>query len=321
MTDVDVLEVSLVDKAANKRKFLVLKQEGEFDMPNEIVLNVEDGQEDVLKAVATALQTDGFETVLKSLVSGFADKAVLIKAVFADDTKLMDAVIKAEIPEKARGAVVLALKALGDVKADLPETVMKSIAEIGEYKVPEKIVEKIVKAEPKPTYSTIQKNEDGTFNLSGIPEEMRPMVEQLWKANEEAITKSDKLEKTLKAERDERLTRDYVAKAEGFDKLAIEAKTFGPILKSAADKLTAEEFGELERVLRAANTAASKAFQEAGSDEGDDDDDKDTATKKLEKAAVAIAKRDKITEQQAFVKAMDEHPELAKQERDERTAH
>ena len=66
LTDLEVIEVSLVDKAANKRNFLILKNKGDGNM-NELILNVEQGHEEILKAIADALKVDGASDIFKAV--------------------------------------------------------------------------------------------------------------------------------------------------------------------------------------------------------------------------------------------------------------
>jgi len=150
------------------------------------------------------------------------------------------------------------------------------------------------------------------------------MVEELWKANEtnaEAIkkaeAKAEETDKILKAERDERLLKEFVTKADGFKNLSVKSDVFGKILKKISAALSDDENKELDRVLKSADDNITNLFKEYGHDNDNDDDA--SAVAQLEKAAVTIAKRDGITKEVAFVKAMDENPELAKKELAERT--
>ena len=319
LTDLEVFEVSLVDKAANKRTFLILKNEGDLTM-NELILNVDEAHGEILKAVAQALGTEGADAIFKAIVPMVDDAqaVTILKAVLAEDKNLLDAIVKAGVSTKAQAAVKAALQALKAVESEMPEDMMKMLAKAGGFPFPF--------AKPKPgeedktpakkSYD-IKKNADGTLDLSGVPEDVRPMVESLWKANEANEVRSINLEKTLKAERDERVRKEFVAKAAGFTKLSVDPNKFGLVLMKAADSMEEEDYAELERVLRGADAGLVDLFKQLGTDTDSVEDEEDP-TIKLEKAAIAIAKRDGITPQQAFVKAMDENPTLAAQERAQR---
>lgn len=118
------------------------------------------------------------------------------------------------------------------------------------------------KPEPKPV------------DKSELTPEVRALVEKaeadaaVEKSEREKLAKRvEDAEKLAKAERDERLTRDFVAKAETFKALPVEAEKFGPVLKAASESLSKEEFEALETVLKAADEqiAKSELFKEQGS--------------------------------------------------------
>ncbi len=353
LSHIDVGEVSLVDKAANKRKFLVLKNEGENDMP-ELILEVKKGTEDFHKSLAKAINDDDTlvsvienvqkEDVRKSLTLVTEDDSVkaVVKAMEDDAVKstlsevvkstmsmeVISAVAKSDDSidvdvdieikkasdnddkKKLPFAIKAALKALNTAKAELPKNVMDILSKVSG----------ISKAVSN-TLAGIKKNADGSADFSAIPEDMRATVEALWKSNEDANARAEKIEKTLDKERNERLNNAYIEKARSFEHLSMDADKFGPILKSISDKLSTDDFSELERVLKAASEGMEKLFKATGSDGGDDGDNgDDSAYSKLNKKAEEIAKRDSITGEQAFVKALNEYPDLAAQERVERAA-
>lgn len=114
---------------------------------------------------------------------------------------------------------------------------------------------------------------DDKVDLSKADPATRAYIEKMEadrKADRERAEKSEKTanEALAKAQasEDAALTRDFIAKAETFKALPIEAGVFGPVLKSAAAKLTKEENAELERVLKAADAAITETdlFKEQG---------------------------------------------------------
>lgn len=351
LSQIDVGEVSLVDKAANKRKFLILKSKGEEDMP-ELILEVKKGSEDFFKNLAESVIKDDSilkviesvqdENVRKSLdlVTGDDVVKAILKAMEDDTVKAtleivsksktsmgvisaiakdsdIDADVEAAI-NKAEGtgekklniaqAIKAALKALSTAKADLPKDIMDTLAKFSGIK---KAVSGL---------TGIRKNDDGSLDLSDVPENMHATVTALFKSNEEATRKVEETEKVLKAERNERLNAAFIEKAQGYTRLSMDATTFGPILKKMAEDLTNEEFAEVERVLKAASNSLDELFKAKGVDGGSNEDDDNSAYSQLAKKAEVIAKRDGITPQQAFVKALDEYPKLAEQEREEKKA-
>lgn len=341
--DLDVQEVSLVDKAANKRKFLVLKAHGKGATKmetNELILDVEDGFEDIIKAVALSDNPSEAEKQLEEIAKA------------------------AKLSDKGKKACQMALRVLQAVKTDMPKDMMKKLAEMAGYgyappeetkkangasntgygmpaeeeeqqkaKAKAKADEEAMKAKAKAKADEetmkaktedknkikygykLKKNDDGTPDMSDIPEEMRSIVATLWKQNEESIVKAQALENTLSQEREERRTREFVAKAAEFKNLSIKADQFGPIMKKMADKLDEGEFAEVSRLLKSADDSLGVIFKEIGSGMVEDETN---VYSKIEKAAQQIAKRDSITKEQAWVKALDEHPDLAREERLER---
>jgi hypothetical protein len=81
---------------------------------------------------------------------------------------------------------------------------------------------------------------------------------------QELVAKVDALTKALEAEKDARLTAEFVRKAEAFGNLSIEVGKLGTILKRISAAVPAEDYAEVERLLKAANEAASPAFAEVG---------------------------------------------------------
>lgn len=314
LTELKVGEVSLVDKAANKRKFLIMKsEEGGGTMGDLILKGVSDDLAKILKAIAE----DGKYLDILKFAEGNEE---FLGAVIAGDVELMKSILKGD--EK----IVKVFKSsidTGEINVDL---VLEAIAAIGEMSEEDvAAVTKAVGADKKASdFTAIKKDADGNYDLSAVPEEVRPMVAELWKANEEhaeaikkANDRADAQEAVIKKERDERVLKEFVTKADGFKNLSVKADLFGSILKKAAEALTDDEYAELDRVLKSADDSITSLFKEHGHNlEGDDDS---SAIAQLEKAAVVIAKRDGITKEAAFVKALDENPEMAAAERAERT--
>ena len=180
LTDLEVAEVSLVGKPANKRSFLVFKEEegGNSQMP------------DVNERILEILQEELPENIVSQLAEGDLE----------------------QLEEEEMEALRSAVKLLRAYKQELPDNVLETLAELAELKLPEneeimaqddeeKIMAKqMLKAYPEPV-----KKADGSFDLSGVPKEQRAIIEALWKQSE----RSELLEKELKDERDQRLIKEY----------------------------------------------------------------------------------------------------------------
>lgn len=169
------------------------------------------------------------------------------------------------------------------------------------------------------------KKDDGSWDLSAVPEEQRPALElvlkahddevaELRKANEAEQTKADEAIQIAKAERATRETAEYVAKSEGYASLAKTDSEFGGVLYAIAK---AEQDGnlpegtsaKLDTVLAAANEQVEKGdlFTQIGRPGGGSSD----VEKQLEAKADEIRKSDtSLTKEQATEKAYTDNPDL-----------
>ena len=169
------------------------------------------------------------------------------------------------------------------------------------------------------------KKEDGTWDLSAVPEEQRPAFEAVIKAHDDEVTelrkqaeteasKADEAIRIAKEERDARETREYIAKSEGFTHLAKDDTEFGGLLRDIAKAERDETLPEgtlekLEAVLKAANEAVEKGalFAEMGrTGHGST-----SADSKLDAVAKELRDADPtLTEAKAIAKALEMHPDL-----------
>ena len=170
-------------------------------------------------------------------------------------------------------------------------------------------LEKAAKPEDNPAPVDLSKADPAVRALlEKAAADQAAMAERLEKA-EKATEESDKL---AKAERETRLTREFVAKAETFKSLPVEAAKFGPVLKSAAEKLTKEESDELDRVLKAAAAQLTEGllFKEQGQS-GQPAPAADSAIAEVQQKAEQIKKADpKMSDGQALQAAMSSDRDL-----------
>lgn len=175
----------------------------------------------------------------------------ILKAVLEsdlDNEAQIDKVLKAaKLSDKAQGAIKGMVKLAAGFKDELPKDLLKLLGQLAGYEG-----------------GPVTKSE---VDLDALAPEVKAQVEALWKANKEAAEKNAKLEAILKAERDERNTRDFITKAAtDFGSLpGVIAVEFGPVLKAMhdADSKLAES---LEKVLKAASDAikAGELLRQAG---------------------------------------------------------
>ena len=315
----DVQEVSLVDRAANRRKFLVLKQED---------VDMSDKQQPDVAALLEKMDEDTQQLVVKLFGEG------------ADDEAVEEELKKAKLSPKAMAAVRTALRALNAVKDELPGNVMRMLASLGGYSYPgpekaedadadkamhrTKDKDKMKKGEgdaadadgPAPGTKTEEGKPmvkaDGTIDWDAVPENLRPVLKAQMAEQERLAKEAAELKKALAAERERIRKAEFIAKAEKeYAALPGTAEEVGMLLKEADEKLSEGNLALLEKVLKAANEAFEKAMGEAGA--ASSDDTSETATGKLEAIAKELAKKENITFEQAFTKALDMNPELARE--------
>jgi len=109
-----------------------------------------------------------------------------------------------------------------------------------------------------------------------------------------------------KAERDARLDREFLAKAESLSGLAISAADLAPVLKGVGET-SPELLAKVTEVLTAASNAVKESalFTEIGKRGSTE------SAGKVEDIAKALQKADtKLTKEQAFAKALEDNPAL-----------
>lgn len=140
------------------------------------------------------------------------------------------------------------------------------------------------------------------FDLSIVPEELRAKMEAVIKQGEDAIKKARELE-------EEKRLSGFIEKARAeLPHLAAAPEEIGELLKHAEVGLPPEARGFLERLLKSADSALAQAMQPAGASAvgagaaG--------AWDKIEKAAAHLALEAGITRPQAIRKVLEAQPEL-----------
>lgn len=166
----------------------------------------------------------------------------------------------------------------------------------------EAVKAKLAEHAPEETPQEIDKSE--------LPEPVRLALEKAEEERAALAKRADDAEAIVKAERDERLTRDFITKAEGYKALPFKAAEFGPVLKACSEKLEKAEFDEVERVLKAADEqiAAGDLFKTQGRS-GDAPGDDPVA--EVQAKAAEIKKSDSsLSEGQALERALSSDSDL-----------
>jgi chromosome segregation ATPase len=132
-----------------------------------------------------------------------------------------------------------------------------------------------------------------------------PAVRALIEKAEQSAKEASEI---AKAERDARLDREFISKAESMPMLAEDKTEFGTLLRKAHEALGDEDFGKFEQVLKTANEQIAKGnlFSEFGHGGGET-----TISKSVEAAAAEITKAEPtLTREQAIAKAYEANPAL-----------
>lgn len=149
------------------------------------------------------------------------------------------------------------------------------------------------------------------IDKSALPKEVRKQIEAIEKQNEEQKAAIAKMQ-------DEAETREVVSKVRSdYDKLGADEDALVKALKDIRHNAP-ESMETIDKVLKAANEAMEQSLMVDKGADGGDDMDEQSAVVQLEKKAEEISKEEKITKEQAFVKALERFPELAKREVEER---
>ena len=232
LSDLDVFEVSLVNKPANGRAFYMTKSADKESAMDEKILAI-------------------IETP-------------------ASNEAAFDAIIqKEEMSEDAVRAVRAALRLLDAFKDEIPSDTLNGLADAAgmdrheEEVDPEKGYASLGQGDEQDNKSA------DALKSEELPEEIRPAIEALWKSNDEYASRVSELEIILKTERDERLTKaetERISKSYGHVPGADAAKVADLLIdirKATPDPAVAIE--ELLAATEQAMVAKSEgAFEETG---------------------------------------------------------
>lgn len=135
-----------------------------------------------------------------------------------------------------------------------------------------------------------------------------PALRAYIKKNNAAVADAQAI---AKAERDARLDREFLSKAEALPMISEDKTKIAGLLRSIADSLGTERAAEVEGVLKAANEQIAKGnlFASFGTGGGET-----TISKSVDAKADEILKAEPtLTREQAIAKAYDENPALLQQ--------
>jgi len=286
LRELETVEVSLVDKGANKRTFAIKKSEKK--------------EMDVIEAI--------------------------LAAPFEKGDAIMDRLKKAELSEQAVEGIKSAVQILSAFQEEVPANLLKDLMALGGFsKQEEEEDEEKPEAaeEAAPDGETpeadeeeeAEKQEDEEEDeeemqkrLAALPKNMRSMVEQLWKSNKSAITKAEELEAKIKKAEDEKRLSECVAIAKAeFGALPVKADNLGSFIKSL-DGMDNADF--VLGLLRSSNEmiAANGLTAEIGKSTSVTNDK--TSIAKAERMADALMEKEGITKAKALANVWKNNPSL-----------
>lgn len=187
-------------------------------------------------------------------------------------------------------------KSLSEEARKYIEDLEKKVAQVDELNT------KVIDLEKKLVDSGKDKEKNKKDDIwKGVNPEVRKRMEDMEKRAKDA-------EELAKKERDERITREYIAKVTAYQALPVKPEEFGLVLKSLAEK-DPENYAKIEAVLKVADEAIVKGglFAELGRSGN-------AGSNALQKAEAfvteMIQKSAGLTKEQAIAKVWIEHPEL-----------
>lgn len=303
--ELDPAEVSLVSKAANKRKFLIWKSKDGVTVAKLKTKVKKDGLEenpglsDRAKAAIQAVVR--ILTPFKGEIKDeHLDEALDEAGVIEDEdgneragevTKLGEDLVKD--PEAYRAVQVNTNKVDDDEDQEDLEDLDPEDEEDAEFSEEDKCMKsmaaKMAKTKNKTEFvkvmkefkqkttqggNTVEKQPvlkaDGTLNLEAVPEEVRPAVEAIYKSQQELVKKNESLATELASERKERRTKEFVAKADGFKHFTGDRKALAENLMSleeANKPLYEMTINQLEGIEAAKTEVAKSLTTELGSNQ------------------------------------------------------
>ena len=327
LVNMQIKEVSIVDKGANGKKFLIVKRaeddpvlEGGGNLKKSIsskimsflksAFDVEDKSPvDFNTAMAISqkqeedwkkdsLLYDGIWALRDSIDSISDDETLDDKqsAVLQSLSQFFSYLNQNEIIKAGKKISADRMKALKDIYASLGD-LLTGVS--NEEKGDDDNVAKKDHVEGCMCEPCIAKRNTVAKSAS-IPEEIQKRMDTLEKRNQD-------LETQLKKQNDEAKNKEFIAKASSYTSLGMKADEIGPVLKRMAE-LDPEGYAKIEATLAAANEQISKGdlFKEAGSDGVGESD----ITKRVEGMAKEIQKRENCTIEKARTIVYKENPEM-----------
>jgi len=344
LINLSIDEVSGVDKAANKRRFLIVKRaEDNTDPltdPDKLgpLQKVKKAIEDILKGAFGSGEAKDLNTVLTEraidegmwqLTSSLRDS---IDSILRDDTVTDKKTAVATVLQQ----FFVALAGSGILKGeDLAKAGRKISASRMEMlkQMLEQLQKLISEAEVVPDDTGVNKNQGGNepvekVTMDMLPEDVRKAIEavpqlsqalevqkqentDLKKRLDDQKAENEDLKKRLEASEDAKATQVYIAKAAGYKNLPTTPQEFGEILKAVAEnKATPEQVAKLEGIMKGADEAIEKGNLYGEFGRSGDGPTPGSAWEEVEKKVDELVQKGNLTKADAYTRVANENPEL-----------
>ncbi|MAH47741.1 hypothetical protein CMI37_18110 [Candidatus Pacearchaeota archaeon] len=274
LRELETVEVSLVDKGANKRTFAIKKSERKE-----------------MKVIDAILSTP-----------------------YENEAVLLEACKKAELSEQAMEGVKSAIQILSAFQEEVPGNLMKELLELGGLgKQEEGEEEEEATPAEEPTEEEAEKQEEEEDEeglekrLSKLPKNVRGMVEQLWKSNKTALMKAEKLEAKVKKQEDEKRLGECMVVAKTFSSLPVKTEKLGAFIKSLDGTKEADFVMGLLKSTNELIAKDSGITEEIGKSTVGGGLD---AIAKAERMADAMVEKDGVTKERALATVWKSNPRL-----------
>lgn len=261
LEDLEVAEVSLVDMPANKRRFLLTKNQGDASVD---------------ELIALILETE-------------AENEAELDAVLAEKN----------LPDDTIAALRGTFRLLNAHRENITEELIKELLIKSGYVTDEVEVEDEI-VEPEVTEVEVEDTDDplaaitkadGTIDLDNVPEAIRPALERLWQERHDADEEREALQKTLNDERQEKRTAEFITKAQGYKLPNTDAEMVADLLMKAEDE-NPDTYAKLQTWLKSLSEVVGKSeiFNEIGhsGDENSGDSAYETAQKRAASKGVSV---------------------------------
>lgn len=309
LTDLEVYEVSLVKRGANRRKFLMLKSQGE-------------NMKDILKDIADQ-KVD--EKQIQELVEKHCKdetkekKERVVKSLIANAR--FTSLVKNDLGYELANKLLFGKdSAEGSDNQDDNNKPKEKVTMSDKEKAEKAEAEKVAKAatDKAAADKVIADKAKAEKAKNAAPAPGSDEITAIKKANEDLVKKNADLEKEIAVERNERIQKEFMTKAESFKHITVKTDELCSLLKEAKVSLSKESYGVLESLLEKSEEALKESalLKETGSGGGDGFS---STLQKVNALTAEIRKQDpKLTAEQAESLVWNQNPALYKAYNDER---